>query len=238
GAEFIFRVTSTRSGAVLGPLENQTFPNPEAAAAGAAAAIEKAQHAALLSRQHASEDIARIALPVGRNLGEHAAEIARAFRAEFSGEGMYVIENILLRPREPGQPFLAACADTDCAGCSMGDPYSYQLHFILPAFAGRFRSMDFRRFVEGTIRRECPAHILPRICWVNEADMRTIQTAYRAWLALSPETDPSDWAAATGALIAALTASKNVYPTQRLEGSGDQNNGPFVLGRTSLGDAE
>ena len=192
----------------------------------------------MLSGARESEAIATIRLADDTDPRTRAAEIARAFRTEFSGEGMYVVENILLRPRQAGQPFLAACADTDCDGCSMGDPYSYQLHFILPAFAGRFRSMDFRRFVEGSIRRECPAHVLPRICWVNEADMRTIQTAYRAWLSVSPEREPAQWAAATGTLITALTASKNVYPPQRLEGTGDQNNGPFVLGRTSLGDAE
>lgn len=143
-------------------------------------------------------------------------------------EGMYLIENILLCP-------LQDCAiDSDCAEL---DHYSYRLHFILPAYAGRFRNMDFRRYVEETIRLETPAHILPKVCWISAGDMANLERAYQEWMPLR-----ADVANAAGyedklqQLTAVLASLKNVYPTQPLRDCGcDPENPPFILGRTTLG---
>jgi hypothetical protein len=43
--------------------------------------------------------------------------------------------------------------------------------------------MDFRRFAEDVIRRETPAHLAPKICWVSDEDMQRIENAWAAWRA-------------------------------------------------------
>jgi len=153
-----------------------------------------------------------------------------------NGEGMYLIENILLRPRDPNDPFMPICIDPNCTDCADGDPYSCRLHFVLPAYAGRFQNMDFRRFVEETIRAETPAHILPKVCWVSAGDMAEVESAYRDWISLVAGADTANRKNKLDALISALTQAKNVYPAQPLHDCGyDPNKPPFVLGRFALG---
>lgn len=159
-----------------------------------------------------------------------------------SGEGMYLIENILLRPRRqdspPGQdaPFMSICVDPNCTNCAEADPYSYRLHFVLPAYAGRFQNMEFRRFVEETIRTETPAHILPKICWVSADDMAEIESAYRDWISLPSDTGATNRTKMLKALNYALAKIKNIYPTQPLHDCGSApDKPPFILNRFALG---
>jgi hypothetical protein len=157
----------------------------------------------------------------------------------YSGEGMYLIEYLLLRPGEAGDPFLPICVDRDCTDCSEDDPYSYRVQFVLPAYAGRFQSMDFRRYVEEVIRQETPAHILPKVCWVNGDDMASLEGPYREWLALRAGATTANRTAKLTALIDALYLVKNVYPTQALHDcAGEEGDPPFILGRTALGSQE
>lgn len=157
-------------------------------------------------------------------------------REYYSGEGMYLIENILLRPEQDGDPFMPICVDPGCSDCADADPYSYRVHFVLPAYAGRFHNMDFRRFVEEVIRQETPAHILPKVCWVNADDMARVESAYRDWIPLRAGVTTADRATKIQALIDALYAAKNVYPPQPLRDCGQSpDKPPFILGRTALG---
>ena len=153
----------------------------------------------------------------------------------YSGEGMYLIEHILLRPREAGDPLMPICVDPNCTDCADDDPYSYRLSMVLPAYAGRFQDMDFRRFVEDCLRQETPAHLLPKICWVNGADMAAIESAYRDWISLQAGAATANRGAKIGALIDALTRAKNVYPVEALHDCGKPDQPPFILGRTALG---
>lgn len=158
-------------------------------------------------------------------------------RSYYSGEGLYVIEHILLLPEEAGDPFMDICVDTACTDCAAADPYTYRVTVVLPAFTGRFRDMDFRRFVEETLRQEMPAHILPRICWVNSDDMAAIEKAYRDWLAIRSGAATAGRADKIAALNRALTRAKNVYPSSGLHPCGQLEPPPFMLGRTALGSA-
>lgn len=148
-------------------------------------------------------------------------------------EGMYLIENILLRPGGKADPFLPVCVDPSCTECVDDDPYSYRLHIVLPADVGRFQNMDFRRFVEETIRMEMPAHIVPKICWAGPDDIAKLAKAYQAWLPVRAGQPFADAAARLKALIDALFAVKSVYPSHELRPCGDA--APFVLGSTALG---
>lgn len=147
----------------------------------------------------------------------------------YSAEGMILIENLLLRPGGPDDPFLPICVDPNCADCADDDPYSYRLHVVLPAYAGRFANMDFRRFAEEVIREEAPAHVLPKVCWVSREDMARLEAAYREWLESKEKLD---------ALVKALFAVKSVYPANPLHPCGSPEDQPkFILGRTALGTA-
>jgi len=152
-----------------------------------------------------------------------------------AGEGMFLIENILLRP-SAGEAFLPVCPDPSCAECFDDDPYSYRLQIILPEYSARFKDMEFRRFVEETIRFEVPAHLLPKICWVDVDTMKTVESAYRAWLEARPKGPGEDRRKALADLLEALSGAKNIYPPQKLHGCDDETKPPFILNRNALGD--
>jgi len=156
-------------------------------------------------------------------------------------EGMYLIENILLRPdpNVPNDPFLPICVDPDSGDGADMDPYSYRIQIILPAGVGRFRGMDFRRFVEEVIREETPAHILPRICWIDMSAMTTLQPVYRAWIELRSGANTTERTRKIGNLMRALNSARNVYPARRLRECADAKGGPqFIVGRAVLGSME
>lgn len=164
------------------------------------------------------------------------AEVIRAMRADFSDEGMYVIENILLRPEKPTDPFLPICPAPDCVDCAELDPYSYRLHIILPADSARFSHMEFRRFVETVIREETPAHILPKICWVSEQDMKRFEKVYRDWIYLKSGKDTSGRKKKLEAMISTLYDIKNVYPMRLLHECDSPEDQPkFIVGQSALG---
>ncbi len=163
-----------------------------------------------------------------RNLSAHPTENA--------GEGMYLIENVLLRPETAVDPVLPVCVDPACTDCADDDPYSYRLHFVLPSYAGRFQNMDFRRYVEETIRLETPAHILPKICWVDSDQMANFEPLYHDWISLRAGIFEGNREKLLEAFCEALFALKNVYPKQHLSDCSSGNKEPpFVLGRTQLG---
>ena len=157
-------------------------------------------------------------------------------RTHYSDEGMFLVENILLRPDVASDPLLPICPDPNCTDCAEADPYSYRLHIILPAYSSRFSNMDFRRYAEEVIRQETPAHILPKICWVNGEDMAVLEKAYRDWVYLQAGADTTKRADKLALFIETLFKVKNVYPTQELhECGGSEDVQKFILGQTSLG---
>ncbi|SKA36542.1 hypothetical protein SAMN04488128_104132 [Chitinophaga eiseniae] len=78
-----------------------------------------------------------------------------------------IIEHLLLRPRIPGQALLPICLDGSCHTCYDNDPYSFRLTFVMPGWLEQNMKIDYRRYAEKTIRQETPAHLLPKICWVD-----------------------------------------------------------------------
>ena len=103
-------------------------------------------------------------------------------------EKLLIIEHILLRPkvREKDEllpvyfPEESSAGEAEC--CTGGhDPYSFVISVVLPSWPKRFRNLDFRRLVERKIREETPAHIYPRICWVDMADMAQLEKKLVAW---------------------------------------------------------
>ncbi len=176
---------------------------------------------------------------------EMIGELIAYLREHYNGEGLYAIEHLLLRPVVAADPLLPICADAlagGSEGCTDVDPYSYRLHVVLPAYAGRLQDEGFRAFVEDTVRREVPAHCLPTVCFIDSDSMARLEGAYRPWIQMQAgQAGEGDRAALTLALIDALLQAKNVYPQRRLfdcTADGEATTPPrppFVLGRTALG---
>lgn len=163
-------------------------------------------------------------------------ETMEYLRVNYSDEGMYLIENILLRPETGEDQFLPICPASSGGVCTENDPYSYRIHVILPAYGSRFRSMDFRRFAEAVIRNETPAHILPKICWIGKDDMARLEKDYRDWVYLKAGAEKSLRAEKLARLIETLFTVRNVYPAEHLHQCEPGDEQPkFVLGRTALG---
>lgn len=94
------------------------------------------------------------------------------------GEDLLVIEHLLLRPMSADLQQRLPLLSTD----GRKDPYSWQLSVVLPTSSGRCRSSSFRTFVETTVRREVPAHIVPYVRWLDEAAWLDLKTHWQRWL--------------------------------------------------------
>jgi uncharacterized protein YegP (UPF0339 family) len=163
-------------------------------------------------------------------------------------EGMYLVEHILLRPDETkaytmgSDLFLPIC---ECADCEPLDPYSFRVSVVLPGWTERFSNIDFRNFMEDLIRRELPAHVLARICWIgypsgkvddDKNEMVRLEKAWKAFL----ETI-SNHAQNRQILIdlnTILSKLHSIYPSGFLYDCDDETEnlqGKIILGRTNLG---
>lgn len=248
--EFRFRIHLADSAEVLQPSVRQ-FPAPEMASAAVDAALELLTH---------PEAYARDELPGGAfrfRVLDAAGDVvvSREFLAldpmekaitwlidealaHQAGESLFLIENIRLRPIRAGDLFLPICVDPGCHDCAGEDPYSYRLQVILTADAGRLANPDFREFVEQTIRKETPAHLLPRICWIDRGQRAQFEPVWRAWVTLPATADAETRTERLNSLVLLLTELRRTFPPQRLTdcGSGPEIP-PFVLDRSPLGDA-
>ena len=163
------------------------------------------------------------------------ASLMAYLREHYGGEGMYCIEGLALRLVDDDDR-ASICTDPDCGEGADDDPFSWRLHFVLPAYAGRFRDAGFRDFAERTIREQTPAHLLPKVCWVASDDMAAVEAAYRAWITLPEGAAPATRRVATAALREVLARAKNIYPARRLFDCTSEEVKPyFVLGRNALG---
>jgi len=247
--EYRFRVRR-RSGDGVLLSSSSKYASPEAALAELGRALELAEDASGYQRRQTAKGaeyyfniVGGSGEVVARRIDYFKTAAARdaaideliAVLAEHHSERLCVIENILLRPREGADDtFLPICADPGCGeGCPGDDPYSYRLHIVLPALAERFRNMDFRRFAEEVIRQETPAHLLPKICWVDDDHMAKVELAWSAWRALLAGANTADPAGKLASLASALFEAKSVYPAPTLAGC--EATDKFILGRSALG---
>jgi hypothetical protein len=177
------------------------------------------------------------------------------------GEGFHLVEHILLRKRTMEDAFLPITLPPpdDCKCPEVTDPYSFRMSVLLPSWPRRFRDLRFRQFVEDSIRRETPAHIFPKICWISYCQLRQLETVLLPWLQELAGLDERlrgeiDWKATTvlpatddplkeayrdalNALIERLFSLDNVYPLARLHDCGKAagDSPQITLNQTNLG---
>jgi len=118
------------------------------------------------------------------------------------------------------------------------DPYSFRLTVVIPYWPQRFQKREFRTFFEETLRKETPAHLGVKICWISCYQMREFESAYKNWLTenAKPQEDQNtdllrDY---NNQLISVLIKLRNVYPEAELFDCKESDN-PVILGYTSLG---
>ncbi len=179
--------------------------------------------------------------------------IIKFMTTDFTEEGMFVVEHILLRPdvteiNIPLNQFMPICTN-DCTSCEPVDPYSFKLTVVLPGWTYRFSSPEFRKFMEELIRREIPAHILARICWIgyrkNEEgkslnEMVLFQDTFSEFLKqkTKPKPNHNKYNKALKDFIKILSRLNSIYPSGRLidcDNEEDSLEGKIILGSTNIG---
>ncbi|MCB9284075.1 MAG: hypothetical protein H6563_08395 [Lewinellaceae bacterium] len=155
-------------------------------------------------------------------------------------EGIMLIEHILLRPlfQSSDQALLDICLSGDCQCCGDEDPYSFRISVVLPYWTGRFNNMNFRRFFERLLREETPAHIQPRICWIDNQQMKLLGERFKAFLEekTKKEPEPAAYNQALVSLVVILDQLNTIYPEATLHDcEEDAGEIPVRLGATSLG---
>ena len=166
---------------------------------------------------------------------------------EFTEEGIFLVEHMLLRPdvtTNTTKGFLPICAD-NCDDCGTIDPYSYRVSIVLPGFTYRFSNPDFRRYMEDVIREELPSHILPRICWVGarkgiteDNDLFRFEKAYKEYLFKRTNSAQEQPQPELKNLMFAMRELNTVYPVGRLtdcDAEDEALDGRVILGQSSIG---
>ena len=129
--------------------------------------------------------------------------------------------------------------DQECLSCQIKDPYSFIVSVVLPYWPDRFINLDYRKFMERTLRKEAPAHALLNICWIDCRQMFELETRYKKWLIETgrPEIDKTALSKALSELIEILTEIRNVYPTGTLHDCEDDQTleGAIILNNSVLG---
>ncbi|EPR71555.1 hypothetical protein [Cyclobacterium qasimii] len=168
---------------------------------------------------------------------------------EMDDEGMFVVENILLRPdfNEEDidkQYFMPFCKD-DCGQGNCLDPYSFRLTIVLPGNSFRFADRDFRDFLENLIREELPAHILAKICWIGRASTGDLEQEDQ--MSLFEEAYANFLSGLTVGnyqyheqFVKILSELHSIYPTGTLYNCEDEDESnamrdTIILGRSNLG---
>lgn len=193
-----------------------------------------------------------IYFPTASDMEVSLLETIRFMKFDFTEEGAFAVEHILLRPdtndqSTPSSLFLPICADDCNESCCGIDPYSFRVSIVLPGYTQRFSDVHFRMFMEELIREELPAHVLAKICWVgsrkgevpnNENQLMQFEIAFKNFLLAKSPLDSGNPVAELPPLIESLTTLHTIFPVGRLhdcdEEEEDQDD-DIILGRTKLG---
>jgi hypothetical protein len=143
---------------------------------------------------------------------------------------------------------LGICTDDDCTACGGFDPYSFTVSLVLPAWIPVYKDVQYRDFVERLIRKETPAGVLLRICWLTEDAMASFEAALEGWWAAkhafhnSTTPDSTDLLLALlekqNVLVQVLKAQRSEYFQATLHGcedEGEENNTRVFLNKSFLG---
>ena len=178
---------------------------------------------------------------------DDATKAVKEFAAELQGEcgdpeGLHLIEHILLRPRTPHYKLMQVCLhDCDCP-CEF-DPYSFRASVVLPYWPDHFDNMAFRQYFENKIREEAPAHVMLKICWLSNEQMREFELRYKKWVetlaaySFDKTFTEAEFMDANDRMIGILGELHSEYPQASLHNCDESKEGSntVVLNKTVLG---
>jgi uncharacterized protein len=174
-------------------------------------------------------------------------ELILFFKEEFSEEGLFLVEHILLLPKNDetttADHFMSICVEDCNEDCCIPDPYSFKISVILPGYTFRFSDINFRNYAEDVIRQEIPSHILGKICWIGyrkehittvDNDLVDFEKDFKTFL-INKSANKQD---ALPQFIKTLAKLNSIYPRGTLYNCKDEKeelNGKIILGKTNLG---
>ena len=109
---------------------------------------------------------------------EQARSLAHALHelaclVQLQGEGLHLVEPLLLRP----------CADVRGSACPLPDD-GVQLYLVCSGWTARGRDERFRELTLALLRREAPAHLRCCLLWLDAEALRAFETCWQHWLEL------------------------------------------------------
>jgi len=159
-------------------------------------------------------------------------------------EGFHLVEHILLRPISSASDLFRISSDVDCSP-GYRDPYSFRATAVVPYRPDRFQDIDFRRYFEETLRKEAPAHIHIKICWIDGEAMKEFEECFFPWLKLKTTTvytqqdllsKNDELIEMQNKLLHILENFNSVYPETHLyDCSSESDTRPLLLDHSKLG---
>lgn len=115
-------------------------------------------------------------------------------RLNRESEGMHVVEHILLRP--------LASEQHDTVQVDEGF-YRFRMTLLFPAWSALCHDPHFREMAENLVRMNVPAHIYPRILWLDFPEMLRFELVFKEWLRQKSAAgaDPAGLDAAAGRVV-------------------------------------
>lgn len=97
--------------------------------------------------------------------------------------GIHIIEHPLLLPHgEITENRFLKLNREDYPGTLLDNPYSFRATVLVTGWLDICQNMEFRAFVESTIREALPAHVAAKICWVDPFIMWKAEKTYREYI--------------------------------------------------------
>lgn len=104
---------------------------------------------------------------------DHARALHEAAcQLQAAGEGLHLVEHLLLRPLTPPEPGTPA-AD------NLG---STQITLVFSGWTARGADPRFRNLAAQVVAREAPSHLRCRLLWLDAGQMQAFEAAWQAWL--------------------------------------------------------
>jgi len=105
---------------------------------------------------------------------DHARALHEAAcQLQATGEGLHLVEHLLLRPLSASAPPQTASADDRAAA---------QVTLVFSGWTARGADPRFRNLAAQIVAREAPAHLRCRLLWLDAGQMEAFETAWQAWL--------------------------------------------------------
>jgi hypothetical protein len=103
-------------------------------------------------------------------------------RLNIGSESFYLVEHLLLRPRNTEGGDGADSAAESTTESVDREFFASRVSVVFPGWSARFSDPDFRSLAQETVCRNLPAHLYPEFHWLDFVSMRDFEQRQRLWL--------------------------------------------------------